>query len=191
MKPKRTQKHAPNSPLIRKQAQPNPLSGSTRRGIKLGKKRSHLIRFIQFGLVGFSGLIVDIVVFYLLREIMRFPWYISTVFSIEVAIINNFLWNDAWTFADLAHQAKGWPARLKRFCTFNAVCIFGAGLQIGIMALLLLIPTIHRLPNILSQVISAPWTSNAHEYVTKVIAIVLVTLWNYSLNLTISWRSRK
>lgn len=147
-------------------------------------------RFLRFGVVGFSGLLVDIVVFYLLREPIGLPLYLSTALSIEVAIINNFFWNDAWTFADLAQQQKGWRARLRRFYKFNLVCLIGASLQVTVMTLLLLIPAIQRLPALLAQVSTAGWTDNAHEYFAKMAAIALVTLWNFWINLKLSWRQK-
>ena len=147
-------------------------------------------RFLRFGVVGFSGLFVDIVVFYLLRELIGLPLYLSTALSIEAAIINNFLWNDAWTFADLAQKQKGWPARFGRFYKFNLVCLMGAFLQVGIMTLLLLVPMVNQLPQVVGSFNSASWTNNAHEYFAKVVAIALVTLWNFWINLKLSWRNK-
>ena len=151
--------------------------------------RFPLGRFLRFGVVGFSGLFVDIAVFYLLRELLKVPLYPSTVLSIEAAIINNFLWNDAWTFADLAKRQQGWSARFQRFFKFNLVCLVGAGLQIGLMSLLLFIPAVNRLPIFIGQFVTANWVDNANEYFAKVVAIALVTLWNFWINLKLSWRN--
>lgn len=147
-------------------------------------------RFLRFGVVGFSGLFVDIGVFYLLRELIGLPLYLSTALSIEAAIVNNFLWNDAWTFADLAQQQKGWRARIRRFYKFNLVCLIGAFLQVGIMTLLLLVPLVNQLPVLVAQVSAADWVDNANEYFAKVVAIALVTLWNFWINLKLSWRQK-
>ena len=147
-------------------------------------------RFLRFGVVGFSGLFVDIVVFYLLREAIGLPLLVSTLLSIETAIINNFLWNDAWTFADLAQKQRGWRARLQRFGKFNLVCVAGAGLQIGIMFLLLLIPAVNQIPEMIGQFISADWAGNANEYFAKIVAIAIVTFWNFWINLKLSWRAK-
>ncbi|MGB3298640.1 MAG: GtrA family protein [Phormidesmis sp.] len=146
-------------------------------------------RLLRFGIVGFSGLFVDMAIFYLLRELIGLPLYLSTAVSIEVAIVNNFLWNDAWTFADLAQKQKGWGARLTRFYRFNLVCLTGAALQIGIMAMILAVPAVSQLTELAGRLITAAWTHNADEYFAKVLAIVLVTLWNFWLNLKLSWRT--
>ncbi|MEM6450256.1 MAG: GtrA family protein [Cyanobacteria bacterium P01_D01_bin.105] len=144
-------------------------------------------RFLRFGVVGFSGLFIDIVTFYLLRELLDLPLYLSTALSIEMAILNNFLWNDAWTFADLAQRQKGWRARGLRLGKFNLVCLVGAFLQVGVMALILLIPAVGQIPSWMSQLISGAWVDNADEYFAKITAIALVTLWNFWLNLKLSW----
>lgn len=146
-------------------------------------------RLLRFGIVGFSGLFVDIAIFYLLRELISLPLYLSTALSIEVAIVNNFLWNDAWTFADLAQRQKGWGARLARFYKFNLVCLIGAALQIGIMAMILAVPVMSQIPELTGRLVTAAWTNNADEYLAKVLAIILVTLWNFWLNLKLSWRT--
>ena len=158
-------------------------------------------RFLRFGIVGFSGLFVDLIVFYLLRELLILPLYVSTALSIEAAIVNNFLWNDAWTFAGLAQDRKSWRSnfrplrsialspRFLRFLKFNSVCLIGALLQVGLMALVLSIPAIARLPPFVSQFVTADWTDNADEYFAKIAAIALVTLWNFWINLKLSWRS--
>jgi dolichol-phosphate mannosyltransferase len=147
-------------------------------------------RFLRFGVVGFSGLFVDIVVFYLLRELIGLPLYLSTALSIETAIVNNFLWNDAWTFADLAQKQKGWRARFARFYKFNLVCLIGAVLQVGIMAAILAIPAVSQIPALAGSLTTADWADNAHEYFAKVVAIALVTLWNFWINLKLSWRNK-
>ncbi|MFK8184685.1 MAG: GtrA family protein [Phormidesmis sp.] len=146
-------------------------------------------QFLRFVVVGFSGLFIDIVVFYLLREFLALPLYLSTGLSIEMAIINNFFWNDAWTFADLAQQQKGWTARFSRLCKFNLVCLVGAFLQVGVMTLILAIPAVGQIPAWINQFMAGAWTNNADEYFAKITAIALVTLWNFWINLKLSWRS--
>ncbi len=146
-------------------------------------------RFLRFGIVGFSGVFVDLIVFYLLRtevELARSP---SIFLSIEAAIINNFFWNDAWTFADIAQRQKDWTARFQRFLKFHAVCLIGAVLQYLLIEGILLLSLTQQIPAVASQFIDGKWTNVADEYVAKVSAIALVTLWNFWLNLKVSWRS--
>ena len=66
-------------------------------------------RFLRFALVGASGVVVDMAMLFLLSDprALGFGLTRSKVVAAELAIINNFLWNDAWTFRDLGRR----PAR--------------------------------------------------------------------------------
>ena len=126
-------------------------------------------RFLRFGVVGFSGVFVDLGVFYLLRTVLGLGLTRSAILSSEVAIINNFLWNDLWTFGDISRRQKGKRQQFRRFLKFNVVCLSGLILNVLIVNFLF---------NILG----------INEYIAKLIAIALVTLWNFWFNLKLSWR---
>lgn len=137
--------------------------------LKLRLSLGNADRFIRFGLVGLSGVFVDMAVFYLLRTALGLGLTRSTIISAEVAILNNFLWNDRWTFGDIARMQRGWRQRFKRFLKFNIICLAGVVLQAIIVNLLF---------NLLS----------INEYLAKLMAIAAVTIWNYWVNLKLSWR---
>ncbi len=126
-------------------------------------------RFIRFGVVGFSGVFVDLFLFYLLRSHLGLGLTRSAVLSAEVAIFNNFFWNDLWTFGDIARQQKGWNRRFKRFLKFNVICL--SGLLFNVL-----------LVNVLFNFLGV------NEYIAKLVAIATVTLWNFWVNLKLSWR---
>ena len=126
-------------------------------------------RFIRFGIVGFSGVFVDLGIFYVLRTLLGLGLTRSAILSSEVAIINNFLWNDLWTFGDISSQQKGWRKRIKRLLKFNVVCLSGLILNVLLVNLLF---------NVLGM----------NEYLAKLMAIAAVTFWNFWFNLKLSWR---
>jgi dolichol-phosphate mannosyltransferase len=126
-------------------------------------------RFFRFGVVGFSGVFVDMGVFYLLRTVLGFGLTRSTMLSAEVAIINNFLWNDFWTFGDVSRRQPGKRQRIKRLIKFNIICLAGIILQTLIV-------------NLLFNVFGI------NEYIAKLMAIAIVTVWNFWVNLKLSWR---
>jgi dolichol-phosphate mannosyltransferase len=126
-------------------------------------------RFIRFGLVGFSGVFVDLAVFHILRHFLGVGLTRSTIISAEVAILNNFLWNDVWTFGDISKQQRGLPQRLKRLLKFQLICLAGVVLQTLIV-------------NILFNMLGV------NQYLAKLIAIAGVTVWNFWINLKLSWR---
>lgn len=128
-------------------------------------------RLISFGLVGLSGVFVDMVLLYLLSDpsTLNLPLTRSKIIAAEFAIINNFLWNDSWTFADISSQQRQWHQRCKRFLKFNIICL--AGLVLNVLILNLIYNFVF-----------------ANRYVANVIAIALVTIWNFWINLKLSWR---
>jgi len=135
------------------------------------KLRVPVKRFIKFGLVGFSGVFVDMAIFYLLSDASTLGWGLtrSKMIAAEIAVFNNFLWNDLWTFRDLANQQFGWKKRIKRFAKFNLICLLGIGLNLIILNLLV---------NYLG----------VNKYIANLIAIAIVTIWNFWFNLKLSWR---
>jgi dolichol-phosphate mannosyltransferase len=145
---------------------------STGRIGKISKKVNFPVqRFLRFGLVGLSGVFVDMFILYLLSDptTLALPLTRSKIIAGEIAIFNNFLWNDAWTFADVSMQQKGWKPRLKRFLKFNVVCL--AGLVLNVLILNLVFNFL--IPN---------------RYIANFIAIAIATIWNFWVNLKLSWR---
>ena len=94
------------------------------------------------------------------------------MFSAEVAIINNFLWNDIWTFSDVSQRQRLITQRLQRFFKFNLICLFGLILN-GLIVNLLC------------------YTFGVNKYISKLAAIACVTFWNFWLNLKISWHMKE
>ncbi len=137
--------------------------------IRLRLSLGPIARFFRFGIVGFSGVFVDMAVFYLLREQLGLGLTRSAILSAEVAIINNFLWNDFWTFGDIASRQPGKRQRFKRLLKFNIICLAGLILNVSMV-------------NLLFNYFGV------NEYLAKLIAIAAVTVWNFWLNLKLSWR---
>ncbi|MEG4344818.1 glycosyltransferase [Microcoleus sp. A003_D6] len=126
-------------------------------------------KFLRFGIVGFSGVFVDMGVFYLLRTVLGLALTRSLIVSAELAIISNFLWNDLWTFGDISKRQPGKHQRLKRLLKFNVICLIGVIINV-------------LLVNVMFNVF------NVNEYLAKLIAIATVTLWNFWINMKLSWR---
>lgn len=135
------------------------------------RERFPLDRFIRFGLVGLSGVFVDMAIFYLLSDPAALGWGLtrSKIIAAEMAIINNFLWNDRWTFGDIARGQNRPSQRLKRFLKFNLICL--AGLILNVLLL-----------NFFFNVLGID------RYIANLMAIAVVTIWNFWMNLKLSWR---
>ncbi|MGI8499746.1 MAG: GtrA family protein, partial [Hassallia sp.] len=128
-------------------------------------------RFLRFGLVGLGGVFVDMTLLYLLSDpsTLALPLTRSKIIAGEIAIINNFLWNDAWTFADVSTEQHEWRQRMKRFLKFNIICLAGLVLNVLILNIVF---------NFIIQ----------NRYIANLIAIALATIWNFWVNLKLSWR---
>jgi dolichol-phosphate mannosyltransferase len=126
-------------------------------------------RFVRFGLVGLSGLGVDMGMLHFAYGMLGLGLTRSAVFAGELAILNNFLWNDVWTFRDLSQRQRGMRPRMKRLLKFNIVCLMG--LILKVMLLNLLYNGLHL-----------------NAYAANLLAIAAVTVWNFWINLKLSWR---
>lgn len=127
-------------------------------------------RLVRFCVVGASGVLVDMTILFLLSDPRMLGWGLtrSKIIGAEIAICSNFLFNDLWTFGDVARVQRGALARFRRFLGFNAIC--SAGLALNVVALNLLFNLGHL-----------------DRYSANAIAIASVTGWNYWLTRKLSW----
>lgn len=128
-------------------------------------------RFARFAVVGFSGVIVDMGLLFLLSDPAMLGWGLtrSKLLAAETAIINNFLWNDHWTFSDLSRNQRSFAQRMRRFAKFQLICLAGLALNTLLLKL-----EFNEL--------------GMNRYLANLIAIGAVTGWNFWLNLKLSWR---
>jgi dolichol-phosphate mannosyltransferase len=128
--------------------------------------------FARFCLVGACGVVIDMLTLYLLSDPSRLHWGLtrSKIIAAELALISNFLMNDAWTFSARTGAQRGFQAKFHRFLKFNAIC--GVGLLLNVAIL-----------NILFNLLGL------NRYLANGVAILLVTLWNYTLNSKFGWRT--
>lgn len=57
-------------------------------------------RIIKFGIVGACGTVVNMGLLYVLTDLGRMPYFVSSVIAIEVSILSNFTINHLWTWSD-------------------------------------------------------------------------------------------
>lgn len=122
-------------------------------------------RFIKFGIVGASGVVVNLAVLHLGHEYLfnaletgyNKP-YFSLVLAISLATLNNFTWNRLWTWADRVRTLEAGemhpvsPRLLAmEFGQYVTASAFGSGLQY-VLTLLLSNSMDYRLANIIAIV---------------------------------------
>ena len=129
-------------------------------------------RFAKFAAVGLSGVAVDMAILWLLKGRLGWPLTPSKLVAAEMAMANNFLWNDLWTFGDLAEKQGYGMARLRRFAKFNGICAAGLALSVGLLEM---------------QV----GLFRINTYVANAVAIGVTTGWNFWMNKIFSWSLRQ
>jgi dolichol-phosphate mannosyltransferase len=131
-----------------------------------------LSRFLRFAVVGCSGVVVDMGLLFLLSDPSMLGWGLtrSKLIAAQAAIVNNFIWNDLWTFGDISARQSGGKDRLRRFAKFQMICLIGLVLNTTLL-------------NIQFNVFGM------NRYIANGIAILVVTAWNFWLNLKLSWRT--
>lgn len=94
-----------------------------------------VLRFIRFGIVGLSGFFVNALCLEYFRNqpciiylttLFKLPLLMqvsawSAAISAEISIINNFIWNNFWTFGD--RKKKNLRDTTKAFLAFNATSV--------------------------------------------------------------------
>ena len=96
---------------------------------RLAVETGEAMRFAVFCLVGSSGVLVNEAALWFVAS-QGYYYVQASVLAVELAIINNFLWNDLWTFRDSVGNQLDMASRLKRFLKFNAICAMGAAMNV-------------------------------------------------------------
>ena len=126
-------------------------------------------RVFKFGLVGLSGIVVNMGVLWYLTEFVGFYYLVSSLFAIELAILNNFVWNDLWTFkAGASHKLS---SRWHRLISFHMVSAGGLVINMGILYLLTSVGGVYYL-------------------ISNIIGILVGFGWNFMVNRRITWKLR-
>jgi dolichol-phosphate mannosyltransferase len=65
-------------------------------------------RLVKFGIVGASGVVVNVGSLFLLTEFARIPYFLASPVAIELSIISNFTINHLWTWRDRTGEGGLW-----------------------------------------------------------------------------------
>ena len=119
-------------------------------------------KFIKFGIVGFSGVFIDFGVTYLFKEKAKVQKYVSNAIGFTAAATSNYFFNRVWTF-----QSEN-PQILVEYSQFMIISLIALGINTLILWLI-----VSRLK----------W----NFYFSKLIAIGVVTIWNFVANAYITF----
>ena len=125
--------------------------------------RIFFLKFLKFCAVGFSGMLIDFGTTWLLKEKVRINKYIANSTGFILAATSNYIWNRLWTFqSEDSHIATEY---------FTFILISVAGLGINNFVIFLLNDKLR-----------------INFYISKLIAIGVVTVWNFLMNFMITFR---
>jgi dolichol-phosphate mannosyltransferase len=152
--------------------------------ISLGRYFS--IQFIKYGLIGSSGVIVNLFGQWIYNEFSNtFLTYQSdsklllpssaVAFGFEVSVLSNFVLNNSWTFADKKKSRT--IEFFIGFLKFNAVCLIGFFIQYSCWFFLYQIFQTY-FPEFLPKYVM---------YIANLIGILIATISNYQLNKSFTW----
>ncbi|MBV9102159.1 MAG: GtrA family protein [Candidatus Eremiobacteraeota bacterium] len=69
-------------------------------------QRRGVRQFVKFGIVGASGLIVNLIVFTVLQKTTTLPFWLLFSIGFMVGGVSNYFLNRVWTFRSEGHAAK-------------------------------------------------------------------------------------
>ncbi len=116
-----------------------------------------IAKFVKFCVVGFSGMIVDFGVTWILKEKLKANKYFANSTGFVLAASTNYLLNRIWTFESHNKQIA------TEYFSFFAIALVGLGLN-----------------NLIIWLLSDKMKLNF--YIAKVFATGVVTLWNFGMN---------
>jgi putative flippase GtrA len=137
-------------------------------------------RFMKFGIVGASGVVVNLGVLYLCQEFLftviqsqNMRLNASLVVAILFATVNNFFWNRAWTWRDRYHHSD--KHLLLHFGQYALACWVGIALQV-LLTKLFVIYLYYLIANasaivlasVFNFVVNNFWTFRSHKPVEEI-----------------------
>jgi dolichol-phosphate mannosyltransferase len=119
---------------------------------------------LKFLMVGGAGVLVNSIALLVLHDLAHLPLILASGVAAELAIVNNFVWNDRWTFR---HARRG--AFLMRLVRFNLVALGGLGLATTTLWFL-------------ASYLGVPLLAG------NLVGVAASTMWNFAGSRTFAWR---
>jgi putative flippase GtrA len=119
-----------------------------------------IFKFLKFGIVGFSGMVIDFSITILLKERLKIHRYISSSAGFTIAASSNYFFNRLWTFSSTN------PKIIVEYGTFIIISLIG--LAINNLFLFL-------------------FEKRFRFYLAKLFAIMMTMLWNFLANYYITF----
>ena len=142
--------------------------------------RPLITKFIKFGVVGASGMVVDFGVLYLMRDVVGLPDLWANTISFTAAATSNYFLNRIWTFRSRERQVG------VEYLKFLAVSVVGLGVNNGVLLL-----SRPLWPDLYSGTLAFAGVEIDIFYLFKLLAIAVTTLWNFFGNMLFTFRKKR
>jgi dolichol-phosphate mannosyltransferase len=126
------------------------------------------VRFLLFGMIGGSGVVVHLAVLGLANQVMGVAFVAAQTLATFVAMTSNFFLNNVLTYRD--RRLKGWRV-LWGLASFYLVCGLGVVANVGIA----------------SFAFEQKWT----WWVSGLVGALVGAVWNYAVSSVVTWRSKR
>jgi dolichol-phosphate mannosyltransferase len=128
------------------------------------KEQEKILRFVA---VGLSGIIVNMAALSVLTSVFGIFYLISSLVAIELSILNNFFWNDWWTFyGEKGHRLSN---QWHRLGIYHLISVGGLLINVGILFVLTEFFGVYYL-------------------VSNLIGIMVAFTWNFVINRNTTWK---
>ena len=124
--------------------------------------KEFLLKFVKFGIVGFTGVFIDFGITWFTKEILKIQKYVANAIGFTSAATSNYILNRIWTFESTN------PRVMVEYTEFIIISLIGLG--INTLVLWLLVSKLKM-----------------NFYIAKLFAIAVVTLWNFFANAFITF----
>ncbi len=129
-----------------------------------------IFKFVKFGIVGASGMVVHLCVLYLCRDVLGINTFISNTLGFIVAATTNYILNRIWTFRSHDKQVG------MEYMKFIIVSLIGLGINNGTLWL-----SGRMLPE---------WNADWRFYILWIFAVGVTTLWNFLGNMLFTFKQK-
>ncbi len=129
-----------------------------------------ITKFVKFGVVGASGMVVHFGVLYLFREIVGLNSFVANTIGFVTAATTNYIFNRIWTFRSHEKQVA------VEYMKFILVSVIGLGINNGTLWL--------------GSKLLPAWNDDWRFYILWIVAVGVTTLWNFFGNMLFTFKQK-
>jgi dolichol-phosphate mannosyltransferase len=115
-------------------------------------------RIAKFALVGLSGALVNLFCYRWLVTLPGWTVWLAATSAAAIAIVNNFVWNETFTFPETHRASPGSGPMFRRFLMFTLISLVGLLLNVAVVELLVAKLRVPWLPGVAAGIaVAGAW----------------------------------